>query len=775
MSRDDRSHVQTRAGSTRPEARHPQAEARPSPPTGSELRDPLVTGMPADGARHAASPVAGMHLADLQRSAGNRAVSSLLLADPRLHRRVIQRFPTASPDVVDPVGDAAIGANLGIAERDLAAAGFLAGQLSQARAAAGTVRTADPALTPAVLIEKVWRLPAASTDVPKDLRTRYAAVRQKTTQQLTQLYAPLVAGAAVTSYLATPSVRAALQTIVDGLHASSPSFEVFATAEDLWEHWLRLAPAESLGNGGGSDQRKPLRAALDSMAESWADTFSGFTHGQHQRPAAITPQADPAADEIAAVAGAIRARPTWVGESDMAGIATTVADTLKRPVADVRAALPRWLIHAERDLIGSVGLTKPSPAVWAYARSMYASTLDLPVWRYYDERIVNFDLFGNKMWGKQGGVNRDVLPTLRLVEQEATRMAGVQTVAALKFAAAEWGGFRFEPQKADLANKRHVSYHATGLAIDFRVQTNNVITGPATELLDAIATQGGSAFTTRSIAKADTPTSAAQTNWANEVQAHLRRRDELQAQVTALTPATAPAGGGSAGATGTAAAGAGAAGATGGSAGAEGKDAAGSSGTGGDAGTDATPATDATGTAATPVPANPELVKAQGLLAAEEAWLAKVGQQSSATTLGTSGETIRTHLEAVESAFQASFRQHFGDRPVAPEHETPADKTARLNGRRDALAKGWPAMRDDIRQKLAPDALKAFDAQFPEKPAPVTVLQTLDPFLDQGLTDQPSWMVGAFTSLGWRWGGGWHDPLDAMHFDFMGTIDGVRN
>ncbi len=122
---------------------------------------------------------------------------------------------------------------------------------------------------------------------------------------------------------------------------------------------------------------------------------------------------------------------------------------------------------------------------------MYASTLDLPVWRYYDERIVNFDLFGNKMWGKQGGVNRDVLPTLRLVEQEATRMAGVQTVAALKFAAAEWGGFRFEPQKADLANKRHVSYHATGLAIDFRVQTNNVITGPATELLDAIATQGG--------------------------------------------------------------------------------------------------------------------------------------------------------------------------------------------------------------------------------------------------------------------------------------------
>ena len=501
--------MQTRAGSTRPEARHPQAEARPSPPTGSELRDPLVTGMPADGARHAASPVAGMHLADLQRSAGNRAVSSLLLADPRLHRRVIQRFPTASPDVVDPVGDAAIGANLGIAERDLAAAGFLAGQLSQARAAAGTVRTADPALTPAVLIEKVWRLPAASTDVPKDLRTRYAAVRQKTTQQLTQLYAPLVAGAAVTSYLATPSVRAALQTIVDGLHASSPSFEVFATAEDLWEHWLRLAPAESLGNGGGSDQRKPLRAALDSMAESWADTFSGFTHGQHQRPAAITPQADPAADEIAAVAGAIRARPTWVGESDMAGIATTVADTLKRPVADVRAALPRWLIHAERDLIGSVGLTKPSPAVWAYARSMYASTLDLPVWRYYDERIVNFDLFGNKMWGKQGGVNRDVLPTLRLVEQEATRMAGVQTVAALKFAAAEWGGFRFEPQKADLANKRHVSYHATGLAIDFRVQTNNVITGPATELLDAIATQGGSAFTTRSIAKADTPTSAA--------------------------------------------------------------------------------------------------------------------------------------------------------------------------------------------------------------------------------------------------------------------------
>ena len=148
----------------------------------------------------------------------------------------------------------------------------------------------------------------------------------------------------------------------------------------------------------------------------------------------------------------------------MAGIATTVADTLKRPVADVRAALPRWLIHAERDLIGSVGLTKPSPAVWAYARSMYASTLDLPVWRYYDERIVNFDLFGNKMWGKQGRVNRDVLPTLRLVEQEATRMAGVQTVAALKFAAAEWGGFRFEPQKANLANKRQAIWAMEGAA-----------------------------------------------------------------------------------------------------------------------------------------------------------------------------------------------------------------------------------------------------------------------------------------------------------------------
>ena len=685
----------------------------------------------------------------LPSAAGNRAIAELLGHGAAHRPSPVQRTPAASPGTVDPAAEDGPATNLGVAEREVAQAGWLQAQLDGVRAGVGTTRTDEPPLTPSVLVETVWRLPATSAGMPAPLRARYLALRQRVVAGIGRVQGPLVAGPALTAFLATPAVRASLQSIVDGMHVAGSSFDVFELASDLWEHWLRLASPESLGDTwSGSRQRRPLRAVLDGMVEGWADTFSGSTHGAHHRPETVTPLDDPADAETTAVANAVRPRATWVGPSDMAAVASEVAAALGRPGADVRAALPRWLIHAERQLIREAHLATPTPAVWAYARSVYASTLDVPIWRYYTEDIVSFELFGRRIGDKSMGVHKDVVPGLRLVEQEAMRIAGVGTVAALNFAPGQWGGFRFEPQKADLTDKRHVSFHATGLAIDFRVITNNVIQGQATDLLDAIATQGGSTATTASIAHG-TPNTVDQVHWADTIQGHLANRDALRARIAALPPhqpAPPPT----------------------------------------DSATTATATTDsattggaATADAATQAPASqapdPERDRLQSQLATEEQWLAGVGQQAQATTLGASGEAIRTHLEEVEAGFQRSFRQHFGDRPPIPEQATPTERSAIQASRRQTLVAGWPPMQADILASLSEAARPAFDRAFPARTPPIGLLLTLDPFLDHGLTDQPPWMVQAFTSLGWRWGGGWHDPLDAMHFDFMATLPGVRN
>jgi D-alanyl-D-alanine carboxypeptidase len=654
---------------------------------------------------------------ELQRRAGNQAVTGLVRPRPR-----VQRFPEASTGSVDGATAEIVGANLDVATRDLGQDGWLAGQLGAARTGAGTARTDAPALTPAVLLERVWRLPLREGDVPAALRQRYSRFRTRLVTAVAALHQSLWSSAG--ALIAAPDAQASLRQIVDGLHAAGPSFDVFATAVDLWEHWLRLCPPESVGvdQFSASRMRLPLRAALAAQVEQWADTFSGTPHDKHTRPGSVAVQTDPTGAELNAVAAAIRGRDTWVQNPDVPAVAGTVAGTLSRPVAEVTAALPRWLIHAECRLIGEAHLDQPSPAVWAFARSVYVSTIDQPIWRYFDENVVQFELFGHQIWGKRAGVHKAVVPMLRLVEQEAMRLAGTATVQGLKFSPGEWGGFRFEPQKADLAAKSHVSFHATGTAIDFRVKTNDAITGRASDLLDLIAHAAGSASTTAGISHDDTPATQAQTSWSNEVMSHTRRRDELRAQLEAARPASSGADGGQA-----------------------------------------------------PAQPDPQVADLERQLAAEETWLRTVGQQQHADELRQSGETIRTHLEAVEQALQRSFSTHFPAQPPVPETETPRQRQARQAARAQELAKGWPALREDIRATLDDRAARAFDRAFPVSPAPTGVLQALDHVSEVGITDQPAWMVQAFTSLGWRWGGGWHDPVDAMHFDFMGDIPGVHH
>ena len=692
----------------------------------------------SDAALGVAHPDPG-RLLGLQRAAGNRAVGALLRP-----RRVVQRFPTASPDAVGPDAPDALEKNLEVAERELARPDFLKGQLEQARAGAGTARSNDPALTTDVLLGQIWRLPTSASKVPVKQQPRYTKLRNTAVAALQRLYAPISSEKAIADLLKDPATVAALQKVVGGRQAAAASFDVFELADDLWEHWLRLSPLTGIGlnQWGASDGRKPLRAAIDGMVESWADTFSGPTHGKHKRPDTVTVVADPAADEIAAVSEAIKGRETWVREGDMAAVASSVASKLGRPAPEVQAALPRWLIHAERAILKETlpqQTANLSPSVWAYARSVFVSSMDKPVWRFYTDDIVGFELFGQKIMDKPGGVHRAILPTLRLVEQEALRIAGKKTLAELSFDKGEASGFRFDPAGADL-RKHHVSWHGTGLAIDFRVKTNNVIWEEATtDLLDQIAAQGNA----RDAVKPAAPDSKQQTDWANEVQGHLRNRDALRERVKALE-AAAPAA------------------------------PAAPAGPAPEGGTTEGGTTEGEPSPAPPAP-NPDLAKAQAELATEEQWLGDVGTTAKAVDLRDRGEALRTHLESVEAGFQKSFLQHFGARPPIPEKATAKERAEWDAARTEALKTGWPAMRQDILDRLPDAAKKPFEAKFPKGSVPIAMLKTLDPFLDFGLTDQPPWMVKAFSSLGWRWGGGWHAPMDAMHFDFMGDVPGVRN
>jgi len=54
------------------------------------------------------------------------------------------------------------------------------------------------------------------------------------------------------------------------------------------------------------------------------------------------------------------------------------------------------------------------------------------------------------------------------------------------------------------------------------------------------------------------------------------------------------------------------------------------------------------------------------------------------------------------------------------------------------------------------------------------MLRKVGELAESGLTDMPSWMVEAFAERGWQWGM-WGGFADAMHFDYMGPVSDVRS
>lgn len=202
--------------------------------------------------------------------------------------------------------------------------------------------------------------------------------------------------------------------------------------------------------------------------------------GQHFTSDAVAALQGPVLDSVKK---AVEKRSTWLtSPEDLNALVDTALTEAKIPFKDPNE--PAWLdarkratdmvVVAEVDLIKAAldksHTTKITPQVWSGVRSMYAGTIEKPVWRYYAEDIVPFTAFG-KSFGKPGGINKAIAPAMERVEASTKRLAGGKYTAP---DIRESNGFRFQPEQGDF-RKPHVSFHATGQAIDFDGDHHNLM------------------------------------------------------------------------------------------------------------------------------------------------------------------------------------------------------------------------------------------------------------------------------------------------------------
>jgi D-alanyl-D-alanine carboxypeptidase len=153
------------------------------------------------------------------------------------------------------------------------------------------------------------------------------------------------------------------------------------------------------------------------------------------------------------------------------------------------------ILAAETDIINAtIPQSKKKPLVpesWATFRNRYVATLTKPMWTFYRDNIVDAEILGEKVKAStdSSGVHKDVAAVLPLLEQSAMRLGGFATKADLIKAKQRPGSeFRFEAMSHPdwMGRARHLSFHGTGRAMDFRSQTNPDFGGPTHQLVSVL-------------------------------------------------------------------------------------------------------------------------------------------------------------------------------------------------------------------------------------------------------------------------------------------------
>jgi hypothetical protein len=514
---------------------------------------------------------------------------------------------------------------------------------------------------------------------------------------------------------------AVIKDQVDAIFKESPMWEEGKVTDRLFVEWVGPVPVSKEGPAGAKDLWQALRNA------SGASVASG-------RAGKLSKTAVSAMDaaEIGAVKNLLDVSTTWVVTPEDTDVLTdNAAAALGRPTdrtdsawKQLRDRMSTLILVAESDLINAtVPQSKKIPLIpqsWATFRDRYIATITKPMWTFYRDNIVDADILGEKVKAStdSSGVHRDVAAVLPLLEESAMRLGGFGTKADLIKANQRPGSeFRFEAMSHPgwMWTAKHMSFHGTGRAMDFRAAKNPDFKGPTHELVSILGDGELSELSAGSKEqRLDLQTVAAHD--AGLVQ----QRAALQARLAAATDDQDKA---------------------------QLQDAIARI----EANLRDSVSTDATvkrvRSHAAETHAEVKRIEANFLRTWATITLMRkfpLGDAAAALMIAAKVDAAaQTANQALEAAVKAN----------SPKVATLRDRVRRIEEVR-ALLKDPKASINETNQKQMLDKVQSLSKS--------------------GLTDMPSWMVQAFAERGWQWGM-WSGFADAMHFDYMGPVADVRS
>jgi len=645
-----------------------------------------------------------------------------------LPRRPLQRLPlsTKAPAAPDSgqADNAALGDRLAAAEKLLSPAWFAA--------AVTDLYTTKPRPVPELVTDLLKGPLHVGEAASKDSGIGDAALKKRADVLLGKVRAGVPGGlnaamAAIGADL--PKRKAELDPLVsDRLGARTWAFGDLLL--DLWDKWLQCTPRPDALKSAGVATDKVVDG-LRSMVEDSVKAYATNHFGASQL-AALAPARGALKSKLEPLDHWVTAAAELDGLTDavMADLKIPFKDHADKAWVDVRAKMTDVVVVAEVDLIKDhklVPLGGFDEPIWAKARPMYASTMTKPIWKFYDD-VVDFKILGASV-GKAGGVHSAVKPALERVEQSAARLGGP---AYSSFKATDVGGFRFEPAKGDFAHKAHVSLHATARAIDFDAAHNPFASGATKDIVTII---GG----------VDMDLAGGIPGF-DELGKLAEALDAIQARAKGLRAKLK-----------------------------------------GDL-------------------SDADKAETEQLLADAEKELANLPTRPDVQSARDRAGKVYDSLVKAQTEFLKLWQAATKGTGKAKDLD-PADLVKRLNDFRDKRLEPIDKQIEEANKKLeelkqdgtgtsaeaakksvneATAKIKALQAQKARKAKEIDDLTAKVEKKDQkslssleavfsagGLTNLPKWMVQAFIENGFTWGGGWHDPVDAMHFSYMAPIPGV--
>jgi hypothetical protein len=516
---------------------------------------------------------------------------------------------------------------------------------------------------------------------------------------------------------------------VEAILKESPSWAEGTVADRLFVEWVGPAPVGDRSPAGAQELWGTLRrAGAGSVASKRADRLSK------------TAVRGLDATEVNAVKTLLDPSTTWVvTPEDTADLTDKVVVALGRPPGragapwkELRDRMSTLILAAESDIINAtIPQSKRNPLVpvsWATFRNRYVATLTKPMWTFHRDNIVDAEILGEQVKAStdSSGVHKDVAAVLPLLEQSAMRLGGFTSKADLIKAKQRPGSeFRFEAMSHPdwMGKARHLSFHGTGRAMDFRAGTNPAFGGPTHQLVSILGDGELSELSAGS---------TQQRGDLQKVAAHnvdvLRLRGELEARRAAATDEPER----------------------------------------------------------TRLKGDIERIDAylQDPVQAERT-TERITDRITDRVRGRATETHR-QVKAIEARFLAAWAtislmrefplgEDLAASMIGDKVDAAADAAKKaLDDAVKAKSADVGKLQARLRRIEEVRTLLSNPAASIDGTNQKQMLKKVEQLSASGITDMPSWMVEAFAERGWQWGM-WSGFADAMHFDYMGPVADVRS